>query len=189
MATLSFNELRKGVKIEIDGQPGVIVDADLIKPGKGTAFTRVKFKNYLTGNTVERTYKANEKAQKADVENRTAQYLYNDGNDFHFMDTSNYEQFAISREVLGDTADWMEENMETQVVLWNNSPIGCDVPNFVELEITECQPGVKGDTAQGGSKPAILSTGATVQVPLFIEQGEWIRIDTRTGKYSERVKR
>ncbi len=151
MATLSLNELRKGVKIEIDGQPGIIVDADLIKPGKGTAFTRVKFKSFLTGNTVERTYKASDKVQKADIDARTAQYLYNDGNDFHFMDTSNYEQFHISRKVLGDTADWMAENMETTVLLWKDQPITCDVPNFVELEITECQPGVKGDTAQGGS--------------------------------------
>lgn len=189
MATLSHNQLRKGVKIEIDNQPYLIVDADFIKPGKGTAFTRVKVKNYLTGNTVERTYKASDKATAADVEARSCQYLYTDGDSFHFMDTGNYEQFGIRAEALGDTADWLVENLDVEVVVWKGSPINVEVPNFIEAEITECEPGVKGDTAQGGSKPATLSTGATVNVPLFIEENQWIRVDTRTGKYVERVKR
>lgn len=189
MATLSHNELRKGVKIEIDGQPYLIVDADFVKPGKGTAFTRVKIRNYLSGNTMERTYKANEKATAADVEARDCQYLYSDGETFHFMDTGNYEQFEIRQDTLGDTSNWLVENTDVSVLIYKGSPMTVDVPNFIEAEITECEPGVKGDTAQGGSKPAKLSTGATVNVPLFIAQGQWIRVDTRTGKYVERVKR
>ena len=189
MATLSSNELRKGVKIEIDGQPYVIVDADFIKPGKGTAFARVKVRNYLTGNTVERTFKASEKVPAADIEARDCQYLYSDGESFHFMDAGNYEQFAIRVESLGDTANYLVENLDTTVLVWKGNPITVDVPNFVEIEITECAPGVKGDTAQGGTKPATLSTGAIVHVPLFILEGQWIKVDTRTGKYVERVKR
>jgi elongation factor P len=189
MATLSHNELRKGVKIEIDGQPYLIVDADFIKPGKGTAFTRVKLKNYITGNTMERTYKANEKAIAADLEVRDCQYLYSDGDSFHFMDTGTYEQFEIRTETMGSTSNWLVENLDVTVLIWKGNPMGVDVPNFIEAEITQCDPGVKGDTAQGGSKPAILSTGASVNVPLFINENDWIRVDTRTGKYVERVKR
>ena len=189
MATLSINELKKGTKIELDAQPYLIVDADFVKPGKGTAFTRVRIKNFLNGNTTERTFKAHEKIDAADIEARTCQYLYADGSNFNFMDSSNYEQFAISGETLGDTANWLVENLETTVMVWKGNPVNVEVPNFIEAEIVECEPGVKGDTAQGGTKPAILSTGATVYVPLFVLQGEWIKVDTRTGKYQERVKR
>ncbi len=189
MSMLSHTDLRKGVKVEIDGEPYQIISSDFVKPGKGSAFTRVKVRNYLTGNTIERTYKASDKVARADVEERSCQYLYNDGNSYHFMDNSSYDQFEIQKDALGDAANWMEENMECRVLVWKGAPITCDPPNFVELEITECEPGVKGDTAQGGNKPATLSTGATVNVPLFINEGEWIRIVTRTGDYMERVRK
>lgn len=186
---LSHVELRKGVKVEIDEQPYLIIDADFVKPGKGSAFTRVRIRNFLSGNTIERTFKSADKVKKADVEQKTCQYLYNDGEFFHFMDNSTYDQIQLTAEALGGAAQWMEENMECEMLFWREKPLSVDPPNFVELEITYCEPGVKGDTAQGGTKPATLSTGAIVNVPLFVNQNEWIKIDTRTGSYVERVKR
>ncbi len=189
MGMLSHTELRKGVKVLIDDHPYQIVGSDFVKPGKGQAFTRIRIRSYLTGNTIERTIKSNEKTAKADIEERACQFLYSDGTDFHFMDSASYEQIAMSAEALGDSAKWMQENMECRVLTWKGNPISAEPPNFVELEITQCDPGVKGDTAQGGSKPATLSTGAVVNVPLFVNEGEWIKIDTRTGDYIERVKK
>jgi len=189
MVMLGHTDLRKGVKVLIDNNPYLIVGSDMVKPGKGQAFTRIKIRNFLNGNTIERTIKSNEKLPKADVEERTCQFLYSDGTDFHFMDTASYDQIQMSAASLGDQANWMEENMECTVLTWNGSPISAAPPNFVELEITQTDPGVKGDTAQGGSKPAVMSTGASVNVPLFVNQGDWIRIDTRTGDYVERVKK
>jgi len=189
MSMLSHTELRKGVKLEINGEPGIIVSSDFVKPGKGQAFTRIKVRSFITGNTLERTVKSNEKMPKADVEERNCQFLYKDGEDYHFMDSTSYDQLAITAEVLGDAAKWMEENMEARLLLWQGRAISVEPPNFVELEITECEPGIKGDTAQGGTKPVTLSTGAIITVPLFINQGEWVRIDTRTGEYMERVKK
>jgi elongation factor P len=189
MAVLSHVDLRKGVKVDIDNHPYVIIDSDFVKPGKGQAFTRMRIRSYLTGNTIERTIKSNEKIPKADIEEKSCQFLYSDGSYWHFMDMSSYEQIQITGEVLGTSTKWMQENMECSVLVWKGNPLSAEPPNFVELEITQCDPGVKGDTAQGGSKPATLSTGAVVNVPLFVNEGEWIKIDTRTGDYVERVKR
>ena len=189
MGMLSHTELRKGVKVDIDGHPYVIVDSDFVKPGKGQAFTRIRIRSFINGNTIERTIKSNEKLQKADIEELSCQFLYSDGSFYHFMDTTSYEQFQMSPDILGDSARWMQENMDCRILVWNGRALSAEPPNFVELEITQCDPGVKGDTAQGGSKPATLSTGAVVNVPLFVNEGEWIKIDTRTGDYIERVKR
>jgi len=189
MAMLSHTELRKGAKIEINGEPGIIVSSDFVKPGKGQAFTRIRVRSFLTGNTLERTVKSNEKTPKADVDERTCQFLYRESDDYHFMDSSSYDQITLNVAALGDSAKWMEENMEARVLMWKGRAISVELPNFVELEITACEPGVKGDTAQGTTKPATLSTGAAVNVPLFVNEGEWVRIDTRTGEYMERVKR
>ena len=189
MSMLSHTDLRKVVKVLIDGNPYQIVGSDFVKPGKGQAFTRIRIRSYITGNTIERTIKSNEKLPKADIEERDCQFLYSDGTDFHFMDTASYDQIQMSKVALGDAANWMEENMECKVLTFNGNPLSAEPPNFVELEITQCDPGVKGDTAQGGSKPAVVSTGASINVPLFVNQGEWIKIDTRTGDYVERVKR
>jgi elongation factor P len=188
MAMLSHVDLRKGVKVEIDGQPYVIIDADFVKPGKGSAFTRVRIRNYLNGNTIERTFKAADKVHPADVEQKSCQYLYNEGDDFHFMDNETYDQIMIPKENLGDSWKWMSENMETQVLFWGGRAISCELPKTVVLEIAQCDPGERGNTAQGASKPATMSTGATVNVPLFINEGDHIRVDTSSGKYTERVK-
>lgn len=188
MVMLSHNDLKKGAKIDLDGHPWLIIDADFVKPGKGQAFTRTRIRSYITGNTVERTFKSNEKTLKADIEDRNCQYLYADGEFHHFMDSTSFDQIQISSENLGDAAKWLEENMEVQVLLHNGKAISVEPPNFVDMEIVYCEPGVKGDTAQGTTKPATLSTGAIVNVPLFINQGERIKIDTRTGDYLERSK-
>jgi len=188
MGTLGINELRKNVKILIDDQPWQIIDSDFVKPGKGQAFTRCRIRNYLTGNTIERTFKNNEKIQTADVEDIGCQYLYSDGEDFHFMDNTSYDQFRMSAKQMGSTGNWMQENMDCRVLFWNSRPMSVALPNTVTLEITECEPGAKGDTAQGATKPATLVTGAIVNVPLFINQGDTIKIDTDTGKYLERAK-
>ena len=189
MAVLSHTDLRKGVKVEIDGQPYLIIDSDFVKPGKGQAFTRCRVRNYLNGNTIERTIKSNEKLDKADIEANTCQYLYNDGEFFHFMDVATYDQFRFTEENLGDSVKWLAENLEYNVLFWNGRPLSVEPPNHVELEITECDPGVAGNTAQGATKPATLSSGAVVNVPLFVNEGDWIRVDTRTGDYTERVKK
>ncbi|HCP46650.1 MAG TPA: elongation factor P [Deltaproteobacteria bacterium] len=189
MGMLSHTELRKGVKVEINGEPGIIVSSDFVKPGKGQAFTRIKVRSFLTGNTLERTVKSNEKMEKADVEERNCQFLYSDGEFYHFMDSTSYEQLQLPTDALGNAIKWMTENLECRMLSWRGKAISVEAPNFVEMEITACEPGVKGDTAQGATKPATLSTGASVNVPLFINEGEWIRIDTRTGDYMERVKK
>lgn len=189
MATLSHTDLRKGVKIELDGQPYIIVDSDFVKPGKGQAFTRCRIRNYLNGNTIERTIKSNEKVAKADIEASSCQYLYSDGEFFHFMDGTTYDQFQFTEGNLGDSIKWLVENLEYNVLFWNGKPLSVEPPNHIEVEITQCDPGVAGNTAQGATKPATLSTGATVNVPLFVNEGDWIRVDTRTADYIERVKK
>jgi len=188
MASYNTNEFRSGLKLLIDGDPCVIVENEFVKPGKGQAFNRVKIRNLKTGRVVDRTYKSGESVEAADVVDYEMQYLYNDGDQWHFMDPSSYEQYAADAEAVADAQQWLKEEDICNVTLWNNSPLLVEPPNHVELEIVETDPGLKGDTAQGGVKPAKLSTGATVRVPLFIEEGEVIRVNTRTGEYVSRVK-
>jgi elongation factor P len=183
---VSTAEFRKGLKIELDGQPYNIVEFQHVKPGKGGAFVRTKLKHLRLGRVVDRTFRAGEKVGLVDYEQRSMQYLYKDDN-FHFMNLDTYEQIALGPDVVGDAASWLKETMEVDVFIINGDPAGVDVPNFVELEVVKTDPGLRGDTASGGSKPATLETGAVVQVPLFINQGEVLRIDTRTGAYIERA--
>jgi elongation factor P len=188
MPTYSMNQLRVGLKITVDGDPCTIVDADFVKPGKGQAFVRLKYKNLKTGRVNERTLKSSESIDGADVVDTQMQYLYNDGEFWYFMDTQTYEQINADAEALGDAAQWLKEEDMCELTLWQGRPISVTPPNFVVLEITETDPGVKGDTSSGGSKPATLETGAVVRVPLFVQQGELIKIDTRTGEYVSRAK-
>ncbi len=187
MANYSSNQFKNGMKVMIDGDPCSMVDVEFVKPGKGQAFTRVRLRNLLTGRIWERTFKSNESAESADVMDIDMEYLYNDGEMWHFMDPNTFEQVAADKNAVGDAEKWLKEQDKSIITLWNNNPISVTPPNFVELEVTETDPGLKGDTAQGGSKPATLSTGAVVRVPLFIEQGEVLRIDTRTGEYVSRA--
>ena len=180
--------IRKGLKVEIDGDPWTVVDFQFVKPGKGNAFTRCKIKNMLTGAVLDKTYKSGEKLKPATMEERTMQYLYRDEGGFHFMDQQSYEQIALTEAEVGDDANYLLENANLQVLTFNARPVSISLPNFVELEVVETDPGVRGDTVTGGRKPAKMSTGAVIQVPLFIERGEKLRIDTRTGEYVERVK-
>lgn len=188
MATYSTNDFRSGLKLLIDNDPYVIVENDIVKPGKGQAFNRVKVRNLKTGRVVDKTYKSGESVEAADVLDTELQYLYSDGDQWHFMDPSSYEQYAADETAVAEARNWLTEEDMCSVTLWNNSPLLVEAPNFVELEIVETDPGLKGDTAQGGIKPARLSTGATVRVPLFIEQGEVVRVNTKTGEYVSRVK-
>ncbi len=187
MANYSSNQFKNGMKVMIDGDPCSMVDVEFVKPGKGQAFTRVRLRNLLTGRIWERTFKSNESAESADVMDIDMEYLYNDGEMWHFMDPNTFEQVAADKNAVGDAEKWLKEQDKSIITLWNDNPISVTPPNFVELEVTETDPGLKGDTAQGGSKPATLSTGAVVRVPLFIEQGEVLRIDTRTGEYVSRA--
>jgi elongation factor P len=172
----------------LDGDPCSIVDNDIVKPGKGQAFNRVKLRNLKTGRTWERTFKSGESLDAADVMDRDMEYLYNDGEFWNFMDPVSYEQHQAEKASVGDAAQWLKEQDVCVVTFYNGVPLSVTPPNFVELEVVETDPGVRGDTASGGSKPARLSTGATVKVPLFLEQGEIIRVDTRSGEYVGRVK-
>ncbi len=181
------SDFKKGLRIEIDGQPYKIVDFQFVKPGKGNAFTRCKIKNLITGNTIDRTLKSGEKVEKAAVEDRTLQFLYEENGKFHFMDNQSYEQYELEKDQIADGWKWLVENMEVGICFYNGAPIDITFPNFTILEITYCEPGIKGDTATNTTKPATLSTGAEVQVPLFVNQGDKIKIDTRTGDYVERA--
>ncbi|MEQ1502156.1 MAG: elongation factor P [Myxococcota bacterium] len=184
-----ITDIRKGLKVEIDGNPYVVADFQFVKPGKGQAFNRTKLKNLITGAVLERTFKINESLAPADVHQSKMQFMYNDAEGFHFMNLESFEQIALSRDALNDAANWLVEGMEVDLLFYKDRPVNIDLPYFVELEITYCEPGIKGNTATGSQKMATMSTGATVGVPLFIEQGEWIKIDTRTGEYVERVKK
>jgi elongation factor P len=183
---VSTAEFRRGLKIELDGQPYNIVEFQHVKPGKGGAFVRTKLKHLRLGRVVDRTFRAGEKVGLVDYEQRSMQYLYKDEN-FHFMNLETFEQIALDADVVGEASNWLKETMEVDVFIINGVPAGVDVPNFVELEVVKTDPGLRGDTASGGSKPATLETGAVVQVPLFINPGEVLRIDTRTGAYIERA--
>ncbi len=188
MAVYSTNEFKPGLKVLIDNAPCSIVECEFVKPGKGQAFTRIKIRYLKTGRVVERTYKTGESLPSADVSDVEMQYLYNDGEHYHFMVPDNFEQYAISPEVLADAAQWLKEQDVCIVTLWNNDPIQITPPNFVILTITETDPGLKGDTSGGGGKPATLETGAVVRVPLFVQIGEVIKVDTRKGEYVSRAK-
>jgi elongation factor P len=183
---VSTAEFRKGLKIELDGQPYNIVEFQHVKPGKGGAFVRTKLKHLRLGRVVDRTFRAGEKVGLVDYEQRSMQYLYKDDK-FHFMNLETFEQIALDADVVAEAASWLKETMEVDVFIINGVPAGVEVPNFVELEVVKTDPGLRGDTASGGSKPATLETGAVVHVPLFINQGELLRIDTRTGAYIERA--
>jgi len=188
MATYSTNEFRSGLRIIIDQHPCIIVENEFVKPGKGQAFNRVRIRNLKTGRTVEKTFKSGESVEAADVIDTEMQYLYTDGEFWHFMVPDTFEQHAADENAVTDAKIWLSEQDLCQVTLWNNTPLSVLPPNFVELEITETDPGIRGDTASGGVKPATLSTGAVVRVPLFVEQGETVRVDTRSGEYVSRVK-
>jgi elongation factor P len=188
MGVYNTNELKCGLKITVDGSPCTIIDCEFVKPGKGQAFTRLKTKNLKTGRVVERTYKANDTFQSADVSESEMQYLYNDGEHWHFMVPDTFEQYAISSECVSDTSKWLKEQDTCVVILWNNEPISVTPQTFVNLIITETDPGLKGDTSGGGGKPATLETGAVVRVPLFVQTGESIKVDTRNGEYVSRSK-
>lgn len=187
LSLISTNDLKTGVTVEIDGEVYMVVDFQHVKPGKGAAFVRTKIKNVKTGQVFERTFRAGEKLSRAIVERKTMQYLYSEGDVFYFMDTQTYDQVPLTKDQIGDSIKYLKENMEVMVMFYEGVSIGIELPTFVELEVTETEPGFKGDTATGGSKPATLETGATVQVPLFINIGDVIRVDTRTGEYLSRV--
>jgi elongation factor P len=181
------SDLRNGVWIELSGDPYTILYFQHVKPGKGGAFVRTKIKNLRNGKIVEKTFRAGEKLSAADVEDRTMQYLYHDGDSYVFMDSESYDQVPISAEQLGDATKYLQENLEVDVLFWKNVPINVELPAFIVAAVAQCDPGMKGDTAQGATKPATLETGAVVQVPLFIKEGEKLRVDTRSGEYVERV--
>ena len=189
MASYSTNEFRSGLKVMLDGDPCSIVENEFVKPGKGQAFNRVRLRNLKNGRVWERTFKSGESIEAADVMELEMEYLYTDGEFFRVMKTDDsYEQVAAADSAVGDTKQWLKEQERYQVTLWNDDPISVVPPNFLELEVAETDPGLKGDTAQGGNKPATLSTGAVVKVPLFVEIGDVLRVDTRTSEYQNRVK-
>ncbi|MDG4866486.1 elongation factor P [Guyparkeria sp. 1SP6A2] len=188
MATHSTNEFRSGLKVMLDGDPATIIENEFVKPGKGQAFSRVKLKNLKTGKTIERTFKSGDSLEAADVHELEMQYLFSDGEEWHFMDPETFEQVVATQEAVGDSAQWLKEQDMCHITLFNGNPIQVLPPNHVELKVVETDPGLRGDTATGGTKPAKLETGAVVKVPLFIEEGEVLRCDTRTGEYLSRVK-
>jgi elongation factor P len=188
MASYNTSEFRAGLRILLDNDPCIIVENEFVKPGKGQAFSRVRIKNLKTGRTVDKTFKSGESVEAADVVDTEMQYLYSDGEFWHFMVPDTFEQYAADENAVQDAQQWLKEQDLCQITLWNNQPLIVQPPNFVELEITETDPGIRGDTASGGVKPATLSTGAVVRVPLFVEQGEIIKADTRSKEYVSRVK-
>lgn len=184
----STAEFKKGLKIELDGVPYTIVDFQHVKPGKGGAFVRTKLKSLLTGRVLDQTFRSGEKVKKPDLMEREMQYLYGEGDRFCMMDNENYEQVMLTAEQVGEARLYLTENLDVKVLFFNQAPVGVEVPLAVELVVAQTEPGVKGDTASGGTKPATLESGVSVQVPLFINEGDRIRVDTRTGNYIERAK-
>ncbi len=184
---VAASDFRNGVTIEFEGGIYTIIEFQHVKPGKGAAFVRTKLKNIKTGGVIEKTFRPTEKVENALIERKDMQYLYSDGDLYHFMDNESYEQIALNKDTLGDALKFVKENETVKILSHNGEVFGVEPPLFVELEITETEPGFKGDTAQGATKPAVVETGATVYVPLFINQGEKIKIDTRTGEYLSRV--
>lgn len=184
---LSTTDFRKGLKIEVDGVPYAMVDFQHVKPGKGGAFVRTKLRNLISGGVIERTFRAGEKFDKPDLEEKKMQYLYAEGAQFYFMDTETYEQTFLTEDQLGESKNYLQEHITINVLFYQGKPIGVDLPTFVVLTVAKTDPGLRGDTASGGSKPATMETGAVIQVPLFINEGDKLKIDTRTGDYIERV--
>jgi elongation factor P len=187
MGTFSTNEFRAGLKVMLDNDPCAIMTNEYVKPGKGQAFNRVKLRNLKTGRVIERTFKSGDTLEAADVVDLEVQYLYNDGELWYFMNQENYEQYMAGEKAMEDAAQWLKGEEICTMTLWNGAPLAVSAPNFVVLEIVDTDPGIRGDTATGGSKPAKLETGAVVKVPLFVNKGEKIRVDTRTGEYMSRA--
>jgi elongation factor P len=187
MATYNTNEFRNGLKITLDGDPYNILESEFVKPGKGQAFYKIRIKNLKTGRVLDKTFRSGETVEAADVHETSMQYLYHDGTHWHFMNPDTYEQYEAGEAAMEDAAPWIKEQDVCQVTLWNKQPLSVVPPNFVELEVTRTDPGVRGDTSSGGTKPATLETGAVVKVPLFISEGEVLKIDTRTGEYVSRA--
>lgn len=183
------SDIRKGLKVKMDGYPWIVVDFQFVKPGKGTAFTRVRLKNLKTGSVLERTFKTGEKLDEANIEEHVAQYQYRDADSFHFMDKESFEQISIPANAMGGSENFLMENMEVEILFYEGTPMNVELPTFIEAEIIYSEPGKKGDTATGATKQATLNTGATVLVPLFVNQGDFIKVDTRDGQYVERVKK
>ncbi len=183
---VSTAEFKKGLKIQFDGEPYSIVDFQHVKPGKGGAFVRTKLKHMRLGRVIDNTFRAGEKVELVDFEEKRMQYLYHDDR-YHFMDLDTYDQISLSAEEVGDARDFLKENIEVEILFINDSPVTVELPNFIELQIVKTDPGIRGDTASGGSKPATLETGAVVQVPLFLNEGDVVKVDTRSGDYLGRV--
>ncbi len=184
----STSDIKKNLKIKMDNQPWTVVEFQFVKPGKGTAFTRTKMKNLISGQVIERNFRSGEVLEPAELEHLEATLVYKEAESWHFMNSATYEQFAVPLDSLGDAAKWIADEMPVQMLIYEGRAVSVEVPNHIELEIIECEPAVKGDTATNATKPAIVSTGATVQVPLFMKEGEVIKIDTRTATYGGRVK-
>lgn len=183
--TTSF---RKNLKIEIDGHPYVIIEAKHVKPGKGVAFVKTKYKSLITGAVLDKNFRSGDKVGKPDLQDREMAFIYRDDTHWVFMDNTTYDQSRLSEEQVGDSAQWLKENTNVDILFHNGLAISLELPNFVELEVSKTDPGVKGDTASGGTKPATLETGAVVNVPLYMNEGEFVKVDTRTGEFVERVK-
>ena len=182
------SDFKKCLKIELDGAPYVIVDFQHVKPGKGGAFVRTKLKNLLSGRVLDQTFRSGERVKRPDLMEREMQYLYREGDRFCMMDNETYEQFMLTAEQVGDALLYLTENLDVKVLFFNQQPVALEVPTFVELAVTQAEPGLRGDTATGGTKPATLESGVTIQVPLFINEGDRVKVDTRTGSYIERLK-
>jgi len=185
---ISTSEFRNGTRIEVDGEPYYIIEFQLVKPGKGGAFVRTKLRGYKTGSVIDRTFRSGEKFEEPNLDETEMQFLYSVGDDYSFMDTNSYEQFMYPKKQLGENVDLLKENTLVKILLYHGEPLSVELPIFMELKVTETDPGIRGDTASGGTKPAKVETGATVKVPLYLESGEVIKIDTRTRSYVERVR-
>lgn len=185
---ISTTDFRSGVRLMVDGEPYYIVEFQHVKPGKGGAFVRTKLKSYLTGNVLDRTFRSGERFEAPDLEERDMQFLYATGDEYTFMDTETYEQLTFEKKHLGENADLLKENMNVKILIYEHRPIAVGLPIFIELKVVDAEPGVRGDTASGGTKPAVVETGATIKVPLYLEVGTVIKIDTRTRAYVERVR-
>jgi len=187
MATYNTNEFRSGLKFMLDNDPYSIIENEFVKPGKGQAFSRVKIRNLKTGRVIEKTFKSGESVEAADVLETTLQYLYSDGEFWHFMDSESFEQYAAAEAAVANAIKWIKEQDDCNVTLWNGNPLIVEAPNFVTLRITDTDPGLKGDTSGGGGKPATLETGAVIRVPLFVQIDEVVKVDTRSGEYVSRA--